>query len=158
MQDEFEFEGGSELISAHAPRHWRKRRALQGVGAFHSLQVCFTCNRMVNVQQCLGCSSMQLSFISNQSMCLVLLCLNLVSMFIMSWYACVPCQRSSQSICLRIASKCHFGVIFLRQGSAPSSGADVWGLRHTRTSQGGHCHHHTGTNPACSSFSAAANL
>ncbi|KAA6423756.1 MAG: hypothetical protein FRX49_06327 [Trebouxia sp. A1-2] len=37
--DEFELEGGSELISAHAPRHWRERHAVQGVGAFHSLQV-----------------------------------------------------------------------------------------------------------------------
>ncbi len=65
MQDEFEFEGGSELISAHAPRHWRERRALQGVGAFHSLQVRFTCTHMVDVQQCTGCLSMQLSFISH---------------------------------------------------------------------------------------------
>ena len=31
---------------------------------------------------------MQLSFISDQLMCLVLLLLNLVSMSIMSWYAC----------------------------------------------------------------------
>lgn len=55
MQDEFELEGGSELISAHAPRHWRERHAVQGVGAFHSLQVRFTCTRMVDFQQCTGC-------------------------------------------------------------------------------------------------------
>ena len=51
LQDEFEFDCGSELISPHAPRHWRERHALQGVGAFHSLQVRFTCTRMVDVQQ-----------------------------------------------------------------------------------------------------------
>jgi len=43
---------------------------------------------MVDAQQCTGCLLMQLTFISDQSMCLVLLLFNLVSMFIMSWYAC----------------------------------------------------------------------
>ncbi len=105
MQDEFEFEGGSELISAHAPRHWRERRALQGVGAFHSLQVRFHLHSYDGCQQHTGCLSMQLSFISDQLTCLVLLLFSLVSMLIMSCYACGEFAMSTL-FAVRLSSDC----------------------------------------------------
>jgi hypothetical protein len=70
---------------------------------------------------------MQLSLLSDELLCLVLLLGYLVS----TWAG--------------------MHVVYLQcQGSVSSAGAYLWGLRQTRTSQGRHCHHRTGTNPVCS--------
>ena len=49
-QDEYELESDNALISPCAPRHWRQRHDLKGVGAFHMLHVGLTVRLVTNAK------------------------------------------------------------------------------------------------------------
>ena len=39
LQEEYELDNGTAMISPCAPKHWRERHEVHGVGAFHELHV-----------------------------------------------------------------------------------------------------------------------
>ena len=41
LQEEYELDNGTALVSLNAPRHWRHRHEVHQTGAFHQLHVRF---------------------------------------------------------------------------------------------------------------------